>query len=97
MSSETPAVAREGSLAMNNEKIDLIKQDGLTGTDEVSSEKEEWRSDYRFWLILVSLAISCLVCGLENSIIVIPLPFIIQDLDAGANYVWVANIHFLTG
>ena len=72
------------------------KESGQQSTAEVT-EKEEWKPDYRFWLIFVSLTISCFLCGLENSIIVTPLPFIVRDLNVGSSYVWVANIHFLTG
>ncbi|KAB5518925.1 major facilitator superfamily domain-containing protein [Coniochaeta sp. 2T2.1] len=72
------------------------KEGGHPSTVGVT-EKEEWKPDYRFWLIFVSLTISCFLCGLENSIIVTPLPFIVRDLNVGSSYVWVANIHFLTG
>lgn len=58
---------------------------------------EEWKPDYRFWAIIISLSLISCLAGLENTIIITALPFIIRDIGGGHNYVWVANVHFLTG
>lgn len=59
--------------------------------------KSQWKPDYRFWCILASLGIGVTMAGVENTIIVTALPFIIEDLGNGKTYVWIANVHFLTG
>jgi hypothetical protein len=71
--------------------------DDVDTAADATVEADEWKPDGRFWAIFVSMTMATLVAGLENSIIIIPLPKIVSALDAGSNYVWVANIHFLTG
>ncbi len=56
-----------------------------------------WRPDYRFWAILSSLCVANLVYSFENTIVVTALPYILEDLHSGDNYIWITNIHFLTG
>ncbi|KAH8678225.1 major facilitator superfamily domain-containing protein [Xylariales sp. PMI_506] len=50
----------------------------------------------RFWAIIFALCITSLLAAVESSVVVTSLPTIIEDLGVGQNYIWVANIFFLT-
>ncbi|KAH8881055.1 MFS general substrate transporter [Thozetella sp. PMI_491] len=56
-----------------------------------------WKPDSRFWMILISLTVTNILASLENTIITIALPYIIKDVGGSRNYVWISNVHFLTG
>jgi hypothetical protein len=49
-----------------------------------------------FWLAFLGLCCTGLVSALDGSIVATALPSIIEDLQGGDNYVWVANVYFLT-
>lgn len=50
----------------------------------------------RFWLIIVSLAITALLAALEATIVSTALPSIVSDLGGYGAYVWVIMAFFLT-
>jgi hypothetical protein len=51
----------------------------------------------RFWAILITCAVMGLLSALENTVVTTALPYIVADLNMGANYVWITNVFFLTG
>ncbi|KAF0325289.1 multidrug resistance protein fnx1 [Colletotrichum asianum] len=67
-------------------------------TPEVAelNASDSYKKDYRFWAILSALCITSLLASLENTVIVTSLPTIVEKLEFGSSYVWVANIFFLT-
>ncbi|KAL3291273.1 Major facilitator superfamily domain general substrate transporter [Colletotrichum asianum] len=67
-------------------------------TPEVAelNASDSYKKDYRFWAILFALCITSLLASLENTVIVTSLPTIVEKLEFGSSYVWVANISFLT-
>lgn len=74
-----------------------VANDNNADLAEPDHAESPWKPDYRFWCILASLGIGVTMAGVENTIIVTALPFIIEDLGNGKTYVWIANVHFLTG
>jgi hypothetical protein len=72
-----------------------VAQDGRV---EGAFEKTNaWKPDHRLWMILTSLCVTNILASLENTITVISMPFILRDIGSGENYIWVSNVHFLTG
>jgi len=77
----------------------------VTATDEKSTDSQENNSPTKpakthyptsFWLAFLGLCCTGLVSALDGSIVSTALPSIIADLKGGSNYVWVANVYFLT-
>ncbi|KAL0940270.1 multidrug resistance protein fnx1 [Colletotrichum truncatum] len=62
-----------------------------------AAPSKSYKKDYRFWAILFALCITSLLASLENTVIVTSLPTIVEKLEFGSSYVWVANSFFLTG
>lgn len=88
----------------SNEKDDANKPNtpksdtpAVVSSAEEDSDATVFKPDYRFWVILGTLAILIFLATLENTIIGTALPEIVRDLDIGNNYVWVAHIQLLTG
>jgi hypothetical protein len=63
----------------------------LNDTVSIQDTKKTWR----FYLILVSLALIAFTSSLEGSIIAIALPEITNELSAADNYVWIANSYLI--
>lgn len=63
-----------------------------------SSKKppEKTQKGFRFWAILVVLALTSLLTSLEATVTSTVLPDIVADLGGGENYIWIANAYFLT-
>ena len=94
-SADTTTAQLSESQTSDNE---IKKSEGESGVDVAGEEsKPQWKPDYRFWCILASLGIGVTMAGVENTIIVTALPFIIEDLGNGKTYVWIANVHLLAG
>ncbi|KAJ4250663.1 hypothetical protein NW762_011922 [Fusarium torreyae] len=70
--------------------------DDTTDNNDDAAEAK-FKPSYRFWVILSNLSLLIFLATLENTIIGTALPFIVEDLDIGSNYVWVAHIQLLTG
>ncbi|KAI0400038.1 major facilitator superfamily domain-containing protein [Xylaria palmicola] len=49
-----------------------------------------------FWAIMVGLWLAAIVSALDGSVVSTALPTIVREIGLGANYVWAANIYFLT-
>ena len=50
---------------------------------------------FRFWAIIVNLCVTGLISALENIIVTILLPLIVNELNIGDNYIWITNGFFL--
>lgn len=70
--------------------------------DDSSSPPEDikddlaFQKDYRFWMILVTLAFCVLLSSLEGTVVITSLPAIVSELKLGSNYIWVTNVFLLT-
>ncbi|KAG7438416.1 Efflux pump FUS6 [Fusarium oxysporum f. sp. raphani] len=76
------------------------KNEAAEGNTPNSNDEEavaEFKPSFRFWIILANLSLLIFLATLENTIIGTALPFIVEDLKIGSNYVWVAHIQLLTG
>ena len=51
---------------------------------------------FRFWMIIIAMAVTLLLTALEATVVSTALPTIAGDLDAGDLYVWFINSFFLT-
>jgi len=72
-------------------------QEASDTTDiEVSISAKRFDRSKRFWAIIATLAVMGLLSSLENSVVTTALPFIVTQLDLGADYIWVTNAFFLT-
>jgi len=72
-------------------------QEASDTTDiEVSIPAKRFDRSKRFWAIIATLAVMGLLSSLENSVVTTALPFIVTQLDLGADYIWVTNAFFLT-
>lgn len=54
-----------------------------------------FQSDYRFWMIMVTLCFSVLLSSLESTVVITSLPTIVAELKIGSNYIWVTNVFLL--
>lgn len=86
------------SIPLENESVG----DKVSGNDTetplpTSGEKRPaFHTDYRFWMIMLTLIISTLLTSLESTVVITSLPTIVHDLKMGSNYIWVTNVFFLT-
>lgn len=81
------------------ENASATEKDEGDETEVPSPPKETnaaFRTDYRFWMIMLTLTISTLLTSLESTVVVTSLPTIVHDLRIGSNYIWVTNVFFLT-
>jgi hypothetical protein len=72
----------------NTASVEPLKESG----EVVKKTRYGWR----FWIIMLGLAIIALVSGMEGVILSTALPTITRELDTGDNYVWIINVYFLT-
>lgn len=77
------------------------KNDEATRVDAVSdqaSNEAAKKTHYSslFWAIFAGLVLTAMVSALDGSVVSTAMPTIVRDLQAGKNYVWVANVYFLT-
>ena len=61
----------------------------------VTKNPNDFNRDWRFWMILVTLAFSGLLASLESTIVITSLPTIVGNLHLGSSYIWISNIFFL--
>ncbi|KAI1776653.1 multidrug resistance protein Fnx1 [Hypoxylon cercidicola] len=64
--------------------------------DLPSADSQKPHYGWRFWTILMSLAITSVLSALDISVISTALPSIVHDLGASPAYAWVGNVYFLT-
>jgi len=63
------------------------------GADDVEAHHYGWR----FYAVYSGLIATTLLSALDGAIVATALPTIAATLETGPNYVWVANVYFLTG
>jgi hypothetical protein len=87
-------------MSTENENVTTSDQTALSVDNEKTTLKSDppqsTKKDFRFWAILVVLALASLLTSLEATITSTVLPMITTDLSAGDNYIWIANAYFLT-
>ncbi|PGH19024.1 hypothetical protein AJ79_00058 [Helicocarpus griseus UAMH5409] len=59
-------------------------------------EKKAPHHNWRFYIIFIGLVATGVLSALDGAIVSTALPTIVAELDIGADYIWVANIYFLT-
>lgn len=52
---------------------------------------------WRFYVVFAALVLATLLSALDGAIVAVALPTISASLGTGPDYVWVANVYFLTG
>lgn len=73
------------------------KEEPTTQDDDGPDAEPEFKPDYRFWIIIATFSLLIFISTLENSIIGTALPVIVEELNIGSNYVWVAHVQLLSG
>ncbi|KAM0544554.1 hypothetical protein ACHAPJ_011771 [Fusarium lateritium] len=84
-----PSVPGDDGIELNENMTGQVSEDAV-------SNKANDRHTWQFYLIFTGLILSGLLSALDGAIVSTALPTIVAELDIGANYVWVANIYFLT-
>ncbi|KAI5458710.1 major facilitator superfamily transporter [Mariannaea sp. PMI_226] len=82
------------SISLNAEKTAQPSDQAVPSTN--GADYTVQKKDAKFWLIIVSLAITALLAALEATIISTALPSITAALQGGQNYVWVAGAYYLS-
>ncbi|KAH7398104.1 major facilitator superfamily domain-containing protein [Cadophora sp. MPI-SDFR-AT-0126] len=96
--SATPAEPLPGSektLSSLSDQDNL--QDPAANQTEPENVEEEHVYSWGFWAVFAGLIATTLLSALDGAIVATALPTIAETLHLGADYVWVANIYWLTG
>lgn len=75
-------------------------QANIVGNDPTTTNDEEpptFRPTLQFWIVFLALLLATLLSALDGAIVATALPTISNDLNVGPDFVWVANVYFLTG
>ncbi|KAK8022487.1 DNA repair protein RAD50 [Apiospora rasikravindrae] len=74
-------------------------QANMVGSDSTTTDEEPpaFHPTLQFWLAFLALLLATLLSALDGAIVATALPTISSDLDVGPDFVWVANVYFLTG
>ena len=84
-----PSKGHSLPMAAQAEKTEIFSSDESTAQDTVEiGDVEHWKPDRRLWAVVGSLTFLNVVGGLENTITVVALPFIVADIDGGSDFVW---------
>ncbi|KAJ2981673.1 hypothetical protein NUW58_g6630 [Xylaria curta] len=65
-------------------------------SDTTDSKPEAGTGGLRFWAVMVGLWLAAIVSALDGSVVSTALPTIVREIGLGGDYVWAANIYFLT-
>ena len=74
------------------EKVD----DSSDGSNKDPSEALASHRGWQFYMVFTALSVTGLLSSVEATIISTALPTIVQKLNMGSTYAWVANAYFLT-
>lgn len=83
----------------NGAKDPNLKEVKAAAEEAVDSTKDmdkSFKKSPRFWVIMATLCVIGLLAAFENTVVATSLPFIVEDLGLGENYIWVTNSFFLT-
>ncbi|KAK8091804.1 hypothetical protein PG997_002165 [Apiospora hydei] len=74
-------------------------QANIVGSDSATPDEEPpaFKPTLQFWLVFLALLLATLLSALDGAIVATALPTISSDLEVGPDFVWVANVYFLTG
>ncbi len=83
---------------VDSQKNVMEKQNPEAGSVTVptSTKDTPFDRDWRFWMIMFTLAIGSFLVSIENTVVITSLPTIVKDLRIGSNYIWISNAFFLT-
>ncbi|KAI1862721.1 uncharacterized protein JN550_010058 [Neoarthrinium moseri] len=83
---------------MSQHNTATIHMESKTSDNDLEPQagSQKTRKGWRFWMILIVLALTSLLTSLEATITSTALPVIVAELGGGDNYIWVANAYFLT-
>lgn len=65
------------------------------GEEQPPADKPAHHS-WKFYIIFIGLVGAGILSALDGALVSTALPTIVAELNIGADYVWVANIYFLT-
>ncbi|KAJ0108528.1 Major facilitator superfamily general substrate transporter [Diaporthe amygdali] len=83
---------RELKESNGNQETSQCKEEVLSRADQ----KPNFKRGPRFWAIISTLCVIGLLSALENTVVTTSLPYIVNELDLGRDYIWVTNVFFLT-
>lgn len=91
-----PASAKSDESAAPAEAVQSPDVSPAAGPE---SEEAPAQTSYgwRFYIVFSALVVATLLSALDGAIVAVALPTIAANLEAGPDYVWVANVYFLTG
>lgn len=78
---------------MQSDQSTAVTEIGQTAPDAIPTK---FQKGFKFWAILVVLSLASLLTALEATITSTVLPVVTTDLNAGHNYIWIANAYLLT-
>lgn len=97
----TSATAAEPLQGSEKTRSSLSNQDNLHDPTATQTEPEDLEEkhvySWGFWAVFAGLVATTLLSALDGAIVATALPTIAETLHLGPNYVWVANIYWLTG
>lgn len=96
VNSSSALVAVNDHSAPGDDGIELNEKMTRQESENTASNKASDRHTWQFYVIFTGLVLSGLLSALDGAIVSTALPTIVAELDIGADYVWVANIYFLT-
>lgn len=85
----------QGPRAPANEESDNNVAGEDSRNEVAATARADFRKDYRFWVIMLTLCLAVTLSSLETTIVITSLPTIVEKVDLGENYIWVANAYFL--
>lgn len=74
---------------------DNVETTSTPADGENEPEARPFRTDYRFWMIMLTLCFSVLLASIESTVVITSLPTIVAELEMGTNYIWVSNVFLL--
>jgi hypothetical protein len=101
---DTDSTSREPSSSNDKDVIESVVANATaaaTTTTEgavpspASQPDRGFQTDYRFWMIMLTLCFSVLLASLESTVVITSLPTIVAELKIGSNYIWVTNVFLL--
>ncbi|KAK8109044.1 hypothetical protein PG984_014845 [Apiospora sp. TS-2023a] len=77
----------------SSSQADIVRNDPTTDNEELAA----FKPTLQFWVVFLALLLATLLSALDGAIVATALPTISSDLNVGPDFVWVANVYFLTG
>ena len=87
---------RSSTIPSPTDRVSTEKQTKVQDIDAKPAHDQSFNRGPRFWAIMATLCVVGLLSALENTVVTTSLPFIVNELHLGENYIWVTNVFFLT-